>query len=254
MSDNLSLDETLKELMDDTAEASTTPSVEAAPAPEKPKRTRRTKAQIEKDKQDAEKAASAQASAEKHTVLTEEQCESLLTAATDSKDETHTTIVESVEPEDVKLEDTSIETVSTVETSIETVEELEPEVIENTEQDEAPDVVEPDDIKEKKEKTAKPFEGATTRAVFEGQVKKCEVDPIVGRNCIFHHPVPVYRAPHLNMRIRSYRGHVTVIDKPRKGFVKVQYLRQGFGLCEGFIRQDQILGLLEGESGETQEG
>lgn len=108
--------------------------------------------------------------------------------------------------------------------------EAAPEVIPDTDLDKAPDIEEPE-IEEPKKEVIHPRGEAI--AAFSNE--KEESKSIVGTQIILRKPTAMYRARHFSMRVRSYQGLVTVIEEPKQGFVKVQFLRQGFGLCESYM-------------------
>lgn len=228
----LSLDDTLKELLQEEVEKTPDPVVE------KPKRGRRSKAQIEADKKSEDK---------------KEISDPTNIGTVETTDGMKDTISKSNAPmSTAELPKSSAETHSNIqENSAKDPDVMTPEIVENTETDEMPDIVENKDTKNLKEKSTNPFKGATVKAELnkESRVKD---KGIIGKGVIFTTPVPIYRAPHLSMRTKSYRGYVTVIEKAKLGFIKVQFLRSGFGLCEGFVQKDQILNRLEGDSNVTE--
>lgn len=210
-----SLDDTLKELLQQEKDG---------PKPvEKPKRKRRTKAQIEADK----KAAEAEA-----TKSTDEP-------PVEDTQEVSTPEVILDTPEDLKDD--------VVESSEEIVqpdpEVFEPEVVPDTEVDIQPDVVEE---KEPPKSRLKPAPGE----IFEALKAKKDAQPIskyIGKHCVLFNLTPTYRAPHVSTRMKPYRGFVTVVEDPRNGFIKVQFLRQGFGLCTAYMDAETIINLIGGD-------
>lgn len=251
-----SLDATLKQLLEetpatDTKEERPVESTEAPSAPPK-KRTRRTKAQIEADRkaaEDAKKVKEAETSSE--TKLDDEPAP---VETTESEDTTENTeIVNSTpenlpETEDDKLPDVIEESKEKSEESeVSAVETLVPEVIQETEEDKLPDVEEP---KEEKSQKRKPVIPGEVYEAFEQKEEKSDPNSLIGKSCILFNATPMYRAPHASMRIKPYRGHVTVLENPKGGFVKVQFLRQGFGLCEGFVPTEVITKIIVGDENE----
>lgn len=217
-----SLDDTLKELLqqEDTKQVENT---EATPT-EKPKRKRRTKAQIEADKKAAEAA--------KFTV---EEVTQLMTTSEE-------VIIPEVIPD--TPEDLKDDVVETAEEVVQPEPEaFEPEVVPDTEADAQPDVVE-------EKEPAKPRSKPAPGEIFEALKAKKDVQPVskyVGKHCVLFNLTPTYRTPHVSTRMKPYRGFVTVVEDPRNGFVKVQFLRQGFGLCTAYMDAETIINLIGGD-------
>jgi hypothetical protein len=245
---NQSLDDTLKELLQEEAtegsNAETTESTE-----EKPKRTRRTRAQIEADNKKAEEEA-AKASEEKTEEAPAEGASEEKTEEVSKEEEVSTEDTESaaavladdstpeVIPDDEKdSQEASAEEATAEET---TPEPLTPEVVPDNEKDAEPDIEEPKEKKVKKDPTDVPSDEAK-EAFEEKGAATADPNSLIGKTAILPNLTPLYRARHESMRIGSYRGHITFIEEPKNGFVKVQYLRQGYGLCENFMRVDDLI-------------
>lgn len=231
---NQSLDDTLKELLQEPAEAKNTEDALV----EKPKRKRRTKAQIEADKKAEEAKASNDAQSAKNELSKDiqldesakpeegvsEPAENILDTAEDLQEDV-------VEPE-LKIEEQETP-----------VEVLEPEIVPDNEADAEPDIVEP---KEEVRPRQRPVPGEAIEAFQD--VKSVEpAGKYIGKSGVLINAVPTYRAPHKSMRMKSYRGFVTVIEDPRNGFIKVQFLRQGFGLCSAYMDADVVISLFGGD-------
>lgn len=218
-----SLDDTLKELLqqEETKPVKNTGDKSA----EKPKRKRRTKAQIEADKKAAEEAA-------KFTV---EEATALMT-------EPEEVIIPEVIPDTAEdLMDDVVE--STEEVSQPEPEVFQPELVLDNEADAQPDVVE-------EKEPPKPRQKPAPGEIFEALKAKKDVEPIskyIGKHCVLFALTPTYRAPHVSTRMKPYKGFVTVIEDPKNGFVKVQFLRQGFGLCTAYMDAETIINLIGGD-------
>lgn len=234
---NLSLDDTLKGILEETVDETTNESDVV-----KPKRTRRTKAQIEADKKAAESVEPSVSEDTTSEIPSEENLseDNIVDEST----------IDSMEPEIIPDSDEPEEISEDVPEStqiIETVDPMIPEVVADTEEDALPDVVEPKTAPKKQVPTDP--DPSVVKA-FKGESAE-ESKGLIGKSFILKYATPIYRARHTSMRVKSYRGQVTITENSRNGFLKVQFLRQGFGLCEGFIEERYIYNLLEGESNEN---
>lgn len=203
-----SLDDTLKEILGDNIESKES-AEDASGTEEKPKRTRRTKAQIEADmkaEQEAKKKPE-----EKPEVL---------------------------EDTDLDKQDDIVETVSES-ASEDKPEELSPENVQDTELDTQPDV---EDLTEKEPQKKKIHPRGEAIEAFQENDAEDEDSGLVGTQIVLAKPTAVYRARHIDHRVKSYQGLVTIVEpEPKGGFIRVQFLRQGFGLCDSFMRIEDII-------------
>lgn len=199
-----SLDDTLKEILGDNIESKES-AEDAAKTEEKPKRTRRTKAQIEAD----------------------------MKAEQEAKEKP-----EVIEDTDLDKQDDIVETVSES-ASEDKPEELSPENVQDTELDTQPDV---EDLTEKEPQKKKIHPRGEAIEAFQENAAEDEDSGLVGTQIVLTKPTAVYRARHIDHRVKSYQGLVTIVEpEPKGGFIRVQFLRQGFGLCDSFMRIEDII-------------
>lgn len=218
----------LDQVLDTTSEnISEETAVETVEQQDKPKRGRRSKAQIEADKLAAE--AAAQTVSEESSKVSSEATEDTATAAEVAAPE----VIEDTETDALPDITESEDAASNVES---TSEGMVPEVVEDTPIDALPDVVEPRVVAPKKIHPS----GEAVEA-FQEKTVKTDPNSLIGKSYVLTNATPMYRARHISMRLKSYRGQVTVVEDDRAGFVKVQFLRQGFGLCEGFVATSDLL-------------
>jgi len=205
-----SLDDTLKDLLNeedvDTKKCSDE-SKETSTEEKPKKRGRRSKAEIE-----AEEAAKAE------DVASEESSD-------ESKQEESS---ESTEPEVIPDTDDDKENESSEE-------EMIPEVVPDTEEDLQPDPEEPADPKKKVDPGRVTQSAAEAAEAFKEKESQKISNSIIGQTKVVKDQTPLYRGPHVSLRSGHYKGLVTFISEITSGFVKVQYLRTGFGLCEGWM-------------------
>lgn len=267
-----SLDDTLKELLNEDTKSEIS-------ATSRPKRTRRTKAQIEADKKAAESKD------EKLEESASSKCEDSIKNAEEKNSETKpTSSVGNVDfagdpiifinvnapqviPVDENAELSNVETtpevifdtdqdiLPDVEDSSEstevdgTVEEkLEPELVIDTPIDNLPDVEEP----KKPAPQRKVYPSGEAIEALNGTSNK-KKSKYVGKSLVLTDLTPMFRAPHYSMRIKPYRGLVTVIEDPKGDFIKVQYLRQGFGMCSSYMESYHFTSPKEGDNNVSEE-
>lgn len=250
---NQSLDDTLKELMneDDTSKESSQESTNT----EKPKRRgRRSKAEIEAEKASVEKSNESSENLEEVDSISVSED---VKGTEESVDETSRSkdVIESEVPE--VIEDTSKDIEPDVNESEvidpelsseeELKEKLDPEVIEDSETDLQPDVETP----KKRDVTPKKA-SAEAKAALSGVLddKEESGSNIIGKTILLKQRLPLYRARHLSMPVRPYMGQVKIIEDARDGFFKVEYYRPAFGACEAFMPVAYLLVNQEDKSNE----
>ena len=210
-----SLDDTLKDLLNqDSVEKGD--SVESADktAEDKPKkRGRRSKAEIEAE--EAAKAAESKGSDESQESISKDESKQ----EDDSENNAPEVIPDTPEDAEENSEEGLI-----------------PEVIPDTPEDLKPDPEEPEGPKKKVDPGRVTQSAAEAEQAFkEGSENSTPSNSIIGQAEVVKEQTPLYRGPHVSLRSGHYKGLVTFISEITSGFVKVQYLRTGFGLCEGWM-------------------
>ena len=217
---NQSLDDTLQELLDDENKT----SKPEKSLTEKPKRGRKPKAKT------SDKLPDSHSEEKTEEEKTEEE----------TLDNSELDVPEIIMDTSEELQqNVELEESKNIEESKSTEENFEPEVVPYTSTDFQPDIETP-----KSEITPHKIKQSTDANNMFKEQSESHPDTsnnIIGTTKILTKLTPMYRAKNDIFRIRSYQGLIKFISKPEGEFIKVEYLRQGFGLCQSYAKLQDVI-------------
>ena len=227
---NQSLDDTLQELLDDENKTSK-PEKNLT---EKPKRGRKPKAKTSDKLPDSHSEEKTEEEKTEEEKTEEEKTEE------ETLDNSELDVPEIIMDTSEELQqNVELEESKNIEESKSTEENFEPEVVPYTSTDFQPDIETP-----KSEITPHKIKQSTDANNMFKEQSESHPDTsnnIIGTTKILTKLTPMYRAKNDIFRIRSYQGLIKFISKPEGEFIKVEYLRQGFGLCQSYAKLQDVI-------------